>query len=567
MKFYIAAIAALVLVGQAVATQQLNPGYFLYNNLTVNSGEFMVVGINTSSPIDLMVIHSYDFGTFLNGGKVNAVYNSSASTGVYRLSLGPGTYTVISEAKTPTELDSGAIVVPDGKGTMAYANGTYNYSFSIGNYSNVYVTLLSSSDYLANPLVFSLAGVSTRVNANTNLDIVNTTLNKGSHTISISSAGRSSIFIYVNTTPTLINPLSYVAGGSNYSAGIASYGLYNISGRIYPYQVSTGEVIGVANITSLAAYNAGASGNNSKHGASLQLNVALNTHVNGKERVLWLQDVVDFNTSSMQYYLIDNVWNSTSPTAKFSSGALVGNGNLSGCTSCSSPNFYAFSYPSYYLNYSFPFRIKLVVMENQTSEGTVASFGYQILKNGSAGIKPLIFFDKVLVPGSSNSTLLTTPYYMTPGDGSNIGNYYDSELVFGGEANGANSYFNSMNSSLWIYYNDNGTIRPFPSVYTFGLSTAESASNLAVKGWKGGAIATTGKPDFSTDIFATNALEGIAAYISNTSKYSSPTTVPTTVTTVYYDTVSQSEIVTLEMLAAAAIVIIVVIGLALLRRR
>lgn len=570
MRSVLFVLSAFLILNAAYATQTLNRGYFLYNNVTVTNGGSIAVGINTSSNIDLIVVHGSDFGSYVNGKTVRPLYNSSVGTGIYQISAANGNYTVIFQALRVTSLNVGAIAVPATGGKLINLNGEYNFSFYLSNYSRVQIPLLSSADYINNPLIVAISGVSSNINPNANLDTINLTLNRGWNDIKITPSAPMKLYYVLNATPQLVNPLQQIYSNDNYSVGVVSYGLYNISGKLYPYQVRTNEVVGLVNISQLSAYNPTPQPNSSVNGASLQLNVGLNVYLNNRLRAYWLQDVVDFNTSDDHYYLLDNVWNNTGPSANVTPGTLSGSGNVSSCASCSGQTFYVDSYPSYFLNYTFPMSLKLVVFENQTPGGVMVSFGYQVLSNGTGKqIGPQVFFDHVLIPGSSNGTLLTTPFYQTPGGGGDGGNYYDSEFVFAGESGGENSNFNNINSTMWIYYNKSGTVVPFPSVYTFGLSTAETAANArTIEDAEGGARIVTGNPQFSTDLFAPNALADIATYISNTSSYTSlSTTVPPSLPGVPQGwTITFIQSAKLEIAVVAAIIFILIVGLLLLRR-
>ena len=568
MKFVYVAAALLVIANFAFAQQYLGKGYFLYDNVTVGNVGEIVVAANTTMPVDLIVIPSSNYGSFINGGGFTTIYNKTVGTGIEEIQLPAGKYTIVAQAMTPTKLTFGVVSVPDGAGSIFDLNGEYKYYFNLTNYSKVYVTLLAAGEYSNNPLYVNISGTGAAVNPTANLDTLNISQNRGEGNVTVTAPGKMEMFIYVNYTPELVAPLDQIVPGANYSVGVASYGLYNISGKTYPYQVKTDEVVGVANITALSAYNPNPPQNSSASGASLQLNVGLNTYVDNKLKVFWLQDVADFNTSSNQYYFVDNIWNNTGSDGDLSNSSLIGRGNLSVCSSCNQ-NFYVDSYPVYFLNYSLPLRLQLVILENQTQAGSTLYFGYQILRNGTQGLQPLVFFDRVLMPGSTNTTLLTTPYYQTPGVGG-VGSFYDSELVFGGEASGENTQFNDINSTLWIYYkNSSGVLVPFPSVYTFGLSTAESASNAGVVAGPEGSQVVVGNPNFATDIFTQNALDSVATYISNTSSYTTATTTvqPVPVNPFQGSAIPQAEIDTFVVVAGISIVFIVVVGFFLLRRR
>lgn len=369
MRYVLFVLSVFLMLNAAYATQTLNKGYFLYNNITVTNGGSIVVGINTSSNVNLIVVRGSDFGAYVNGKPIHPLYNSSVGTGIYQISAASGRYTVISQALRATNLNVGTVAVPATGGKLINLSGEYSFSFYLSNYSNIQIPLLSSADYINNRLIVNVSGISSDINPNANLDTINLTLNRGWNKINITSLAPMKLFYTINAEPQLVNPLQQIYSNNNYSAGVVSYGLYNISGKLYPYQVKTNEVVGLVNISQLSAYNPTPQPNSSVNGASLQLNVGLNVYLNKTLRAYWLQDVVDFNTSDNQYYLLDNIWNNTSPSANVTTGSLRGNGNISLCTSCSNQAFYVDSYPSYFLNYTFPMSLKLVVSENQTSGG------------------------------------------------------------------------------------------------------------------------------------------------------------------------------------------------------
>jgi len=142
------------------------------------------------------------------------------------------------------------------------------------------------------------------------------------------------------------------------------------------------------------------------------------------------------------------------------------------------------------MNYSLPLSVRLIIKAN----GNKISFGYQILKNEFCSFYPnsftcrdeylnatpqsTIFYDNVTIPNLNNYSILITPYYMTPSTLTNSSNYYDAELIFGGESNGEFTTFSSMNATLNLYYNKNRTLEEFPSYYSFGRDTEEGVYNL-----------------------------------------------------------------------------------------
>lgn len=549
------------------AHQLLNKGYFIYNNVTVGNAGQIVMGVNASANIDVFVVRGSDFSAFIQGKSYYTLYNSTAVSGIHQLNVDPGNYTVVFEALGSTRLEAHAISAPRSAGRQFVLNGQYIYNLTTANYSNIYVTVLAAGDYSVNPLSVNISGIGGRATVDSNLYRTNESENRGANNVVISDQMPMNVFVLINSTSELVNPLNGTTPQGNYSVGVASYGIYNISGRLYPYQVRTDEVVGVANISAISAYNPNPAANTSVSGASMQLNVVLNTYVGNKLKVFWLQDVVDFNTSSGEYYLIDNIWNNTGISSNVSKYDLVGSGNLTNCGACGNQTFYADTYPGLFFNYTLPLSMKLIILQNQTPGGSEISFGYQILRNGSVGLQPLVFYDHILIPGSGNSTILTTPYYETPSNGGLLGNFYDSEFVFGGESSGVNTNFYAMNASVWIFYDRNGQLVPFPSVYTFGQNTAESATNLKTGPGKSGAVVTTGQLNLAENLVTSNTLNSTGNYLANTSQYGAPST--TTVGFVQQQTnkISKAEIYAVIVIAGISVIFILIIGFVLLRRK
>jgi len=239
--------------------------------------------------------------------------------------------------------------------------------------------------------------------------------------------------------------------------GVAAYGLSNQSGTYTPYVVQTDEVKGYFGISSLGAYNSTFS---SPYGASLQLNVMLRVNTSSGGEDLWLQDVLQFDTSSLTAHLLDNIWNESSMTSSISPLFISGAGQVS---NSNGTDFYVYDSPSY--TYSLPLSNILTITTQTESGGVSAQFSYGTSAYDNVTIS---------VPGIVSSTITVTPYYLT-------GSYlpFDAELVWGGAGGGEHTFFTQMSSQLALYYFDSaGFRRPFPAVYTFGSETGEFADNL-----------------------------------------------------------------------------------------
>ena len=283
--------------------------------------------------------------------------------------------------------------------------------------------------------------------------------------------------------------------------GVASYGLYNNSGSLVSYQISTDEVVGAAGISALAAHNAtaGESGSNIS-GATLQLNAVLVVQENGGgQQVYWCQNTPDFVTATGEIALVDNVWN-------YSVSGLLGNDTVTSQGGLG----YVYSFESngttgyYYSNsptnssYSLPLGLALVMNESAIpGTGVLVQMGARTFWNGTATDSPTDWFDNVTV----HDTNIQSAYFLvsgnatTPADG-----FYDAELVFGGEGNGESTTFTQMNSTLGLYYSPGtgGPLQSFPSLLSVGVATGESADNLHVSyAGDGLSSVSVGTPNYS----------------------------------------------------------------------
>ncbi len=265
-----------------------------------------------------------------------------------------------------------------------------------------------------------------------------------------------------------------------FSTGIASYGITSNSGQLSAYQIQTSEVLGIASISKIMAYNATLPGGLSPSTAGLQLNVVANVSYDGnKTQVFWLQDVAQFDTSAGYYYLDDNIWNSSALDANISSSSISGNGEILVYTNANgaTQNVYAYA-ASNRISTNLPMNITLLIKTYIVDGHSMISFGYSqgfTVTDGKVSYKPHFYDNVSLNINATNISIIVTPYYVAP---SFIP--YDTEFVFGGPGNGASTYFESLNANLsLLYYNNaiNG-LSYFPSYYNFGEDTAESSDNL-----------------------------------------------------------------------------------------
>ncbi len=265
-------------------------------------------------------------------------------------------------------------------------------------------------------------------------------------------------------------------------SGIASFGLFNDSGSVTPYDVTAHEVVGVADISSLLAHNSTASlANSTVSGATLQLNsVLVVNEKGGSQQVYWAQNTPDFVTSARQLAYGDNVWNYS--VSGFLSNATItsSNGGLAYSYTQSGQAQYYYGLGLSNSTYALPLDLVLVIDEAVSpGQGVVVQMGAQVLKNGSELSTPMDWFDNVTI---HDPTVTTAYFYVSGNNTTPEGTFYDTEFVFGGESDGEATSFTQMGASMQLFYDNttNGTLSYFPSYYSFGQDTAESADNLHV---------------------------------------------------------------------------------------
>lgn len=343
---------------------------------------------------------------------------------------------------------------------------------------------------------------------------------------------------------TVANPLTLAKGSTSLPVGITAYGLSNVLTSNGPYQVSTSEIIGYAKVNSMQAFNATPGINNSKYGASIQLNAVLNITSNFTSNYYLLQDMVVLNTSAHTFYYADYIQNITNPNANITNFTLVGIGNVS----------YAFSplsrtkigFYNYSVNitgvapyngstsYTYPFYFAPFMLVNY-SYGSWPSvqIGY-LQQNGT----PSYYDDVTFFPQNSSAAnwsppsaakFLVSPYGRLQSSVKAPHNvdYYDAELVFGGAPNETSTNFNNMSSTLWMgYLNNNNVLVPFPYVATFGADSTEGATNLSVTQGNGYALVKTGRLNYNSTVSISGIPNNVTAIPVN-GTYTAQTNVTT----------------------------------------
>ena len=378
----------------------------------------------------------------------------------------------------------------------AFANGTVVHYSAVSNssVSTAFMTVAQFQDFDNDN-----GPVSNSIAHENGTSVQNTAeVGPGSYAVLVYAYGGSAnVTISVSVSPN--NPLAYGPLTSPEPTGVASFGLANSSGVDTQYSVDSTDVIGLASITSIRAYNASAgSVGANPSGATIQLNSMLVVDEGGAgSQVYWCQNTPDFVTATSQIAMADNVWNS-SASGFLSNDSITsqgGGGYVSTFQQYGGTQYY-YAYDETNATYSLP--LGLVLLMNETEEpgiGVLVQFGAKATGNllGEGGTD---WFDNVTI----HDPAVTDAYFATNGNYSSpIGTFYDTELVFAGEGNGESTSFRSLAASLGLYY-ANGTgaeMSAFPSYFSFGQDTAESADDLRVSYLgDGGVSVSVGSPNY-----------------------------------------------------------------------
>ncbi len=275
--------------------------------------------------------------------------------------------------------------------------------------------------------------------------------------------------------------------------GIVDYGVLNSSGVLTPYILMLSQVIGKAKIGAMQAYNSSFS---SPYGASLQLNAVLQVNTTSGQYNYFLQNVAEFTTNYDNLYFADNVWNDSSASSLLSNSAIHGGGSVTNSIGYQPVLNHLISFYSYTtenISYKLPLDLLLPIAVSYSGKEVTVYFGYQIYNSSS------VTYDRVTITEPSsvlNAAIIVDGLVRTP-----LENYYDVELVFGGENSGELTTFTSMNASLDLYYAmPNGTVTSPESLYTFGSDTAEAAYNLKTVLVNGTPSVVIGTPNFGASL-------------------------------------------------------------------
>ncbi|BBD73652.1 hypothetical protein HS1genome_2041 [Sulfodiicoccus acidiphilus] len=394
----------------------------------------------------LYVFTPYQYVEWAAGGLAEPLLSLRLSPGVNTLNLSRGNYTLVVLRAEPNQVTLN--LTPYWSVEELYVAPYFSVQVSVGSKTELYA--FTEPEFQ----VWEMDGPAQ--------PSYNFTLLPGRNTVDVGPG--TYVFVALNVTranftllpqyPVLLN-LLFQQESQFPPVGVSALGLYNYSGTLVPYTVTTDEVLGFFNVSTLEAVELD---DPQVRGATIQLNVMLN----GSGQY-WLQDVLSLLTGNQTTYLDFNVWNASAPNASLR--GVKGTGSFV----LGTQGQRVFAGSTYPIVYHLPFAGYLDVKESPVEGGTNVTFGYVILQDGDLVPPIQRWFAWVFVPVRGELTV--SPF--TAGDGS----AEDAELVVGGISGGDVSQILASDVRLALFYYNEG-ITPFPAVYGVGLDTLEGATGV-----------------------------------------------------------------------------------------
>ncbi|BBL45525.1 thermopsin [Nanobdella aerobiophila] len=330
-------------------------------------------------------------------------------------------------------------------------------------------------------------------------------LNQGNYYIVIDNNGYSNSFVQFlySLTQNPINPYRPI--------GIADLGIN--SNNLEGYTYTTNEFIGQIYINNISGsvdqecdIGPYASNDDSE---SIQLNVMLVDNTYNGLQYYWLQNVLQINNTGGYYYFEDNVWNGTSSPSLLNNNSIYGSGAVY-FSNLNNGSYYVYS--TYGYNLSYPLNAFLIINITQNNSYPEIQFGY------SFDGQNIIWYDNVTIYVPSINYSIVVEPYQTPEGAST-----DAELVVSGPYNSYCTYINNINAYLSLYflydYNGQEYLSPVENFFNYGISTAESVSNVNVNSLNYGSVElSTGSQDIG-QLTPGNYYELFIYYPNNGSSY------------------------------------------------
>ncbi len=369
--------------------------------------------------------------------------------------------------------------------------------FGISNRS-VYYTIYDSS---SNSVVFKSPTV-TATNATSDNDVAKDVYTVGllpaMYVLHVTNPHSAACMLRVEyqLSPSYVNPYLAIIGRGlqgypkSLATGLSSFGLYNQSGKITPYEIRTNKLVGFANISSITAYNPKPPPGVGRADASLQLNAVLVVkNQDGSRFVYWVQNILAFHTDSQTVQAAVAVVNVTGLGAYLDDRTIRGRGEVlaSVANNGTRGNYYSSEglAVSYELPYIFSVSLSEIIRPNKDVWITARASEFQ---RGGDHMNTNTTIDDVLIKdrNATEAYFLISGKEYSPHTSSVFpdlpGLLYDAEFVFAGGANGEVTTFNSFGANLRLIYFNQTTqgFQLFPSYHSFGTNTFEATDNQKV---------------------------------------------------------------------------------------
>ncbi|MDE1867904.1 MAG: thermopsin family protease [Thaumarchaeota archaeon] len=250
-----------------------------------------------------------------------------------------------------------------------------------------------------------------------------------------------------------------VAYGLPSSIGIVADGIRWTNGVLTPYEVNTNGIAASVQIHSIST-------NPPYPGASLQLNAILHVTTTNGTADYFIQNILQIdNTRDKTAYFENNVWSLSEPTDR---SGICAVGNQPCYPYYDNQQYYATSTEPF--TYQLPFSTSLVMTEDVVPNHFV-EISFMHIEHGNTQL-----YDHYYLPIQN---VVSASFLIKEQPSNHV--FYVAGLVWGGSGNGSSAYFDSMDSSLNLQYDDTNSNawKPFPDYSSNGyVSTAETAQNI-----------------------------------------------------------------------------------------
>jgi hypothetical protein len=245
--------------------------------------------------------------------------------------------------------------------------------------------------------------------------------------------------------------------------GIADYGI----GPNGPYEYATNSFIGITNIGSLSTSNSTGGGE-----MTIQLNAVLVFNYGGNQYVYWIQNVAGMDTSDGSLSFNTNIWNYSALSANMSSSGVYGNGVVShqGSGRYYYSSLASLSLPGSDILLTYPATITLNVTTAVNSYGEpMVLFSYD---DGYGSVT----YDTITFVTHGQTSL--TGFEVNGFNSTTSRNFYDAELILGGNGNGTSTVDTQSDIQLQLEYWNGHNYQIVENAYNYGSDTAETILNV-----------------------------------------------------------------------------------------